>query len=164
VVRAQAGGRAGEPTSGLMVKSSYNLPGSHVDDEPAIRHWLDGLASHYSAEELERISGACAELTRCRGDRRIETGETHVRHVLSTADILAENLNGLEWWDAATGIVWFIGIAGSSVALGLALIWLRHLRVLGWLLVTAGPLLGHCGAGSHQPSGRLPDPVPAGGL
>ncbi|MCG6896858.1 MAG: bifunctional (p)ppGpp synthetase/guanosine-3',5'-bis(diphosphate) 3'-pyrophosphohydrolase [Thiocapsa sp.] len=72
-----------------MVKSSYNLPGSHVDDEPAIRHWLDGLASHYSAEELERISGACAELTRCRGDRRIETGETHVRHVLSTADILA---------------------------------------------------------------------------
>jgi len=72
-----------------MVKSSYNLPGSHVDDEPAIRHWLDGLASHYSAEELERISGACAELTRCRGDRRIETGETHVRHVLSTADVLA---------------------------------------------------------------------------
>jgi hypothetical protein len=70
---------------------------------------------------------------------------TAAYRALSTADILAENLNGLEWWDAATGIVWFIGIAGSSVALGLALIWLRHLRVLGWLLVTAGPLLAIAG-------------------
>jgi GTP pyrophosphokinase len=71
-----------------MVKPKYNLPESHVDDDDAIRHWLDGLASHYPREELKQIAGACAALTRCRGDRRIETGETHVRHVLSTADIL----------------------------------------------------------------------------
>ena len=72
-----------------MVKTVYNLPDSDVDDELAIRHWLDGLASHYPPEALKQIAGACAALTRCRGDRRIETGETHVRHVLSTADILA---------------------------------------------------------------------------
>ncbi len=72
-----------------MVKPIYNLPESHGDDTGAIRHWLDGLASHYSTDELKQIAGACAALTRCRGDRRIETGETHVRHVLSTADILA---------------------------------------------------------------------------
>jgi GTP pyrophosphokinase len=71
-----------------MVKPKYNLPESHVADDDAIRHWLDGLASHYPREELKQIAGACAALTRCRGDRRIETGETHVRHVLSTADIL----------------------------------------------------------------------------
>jgi hypothetical protein len=72
-----------------MVKPTYNLPESHGDDDDeAIRHWLDGLASHYPTEELKQIAGACAALTRCRGDRRIETGETHVRHVLSTADIL----------------------------------------------------------------------------
>jgi GTP pyrophosphokinase len=71
-----------------MVKPIYNLPESHGDDDDAIRHWLDGLANHYPTEELKQIAGACAALTRCRGDRRIETGETHVRHVLSTADIL----------------------------------------------------------------------------
>ncbi|HSO82817.1 HD domain-containing protein, partial [Thiocapsa sp.] len=71
-----------------MVKPTYNLPESQCDDDEAIRHWLDGLASHYPTEELKQIAGACAALTRCRGDRRIETGETHVRHVLSTADIL----------------------------------------------------------------------------
>jgi GTP pyrophosphokinase len=71
-----------------MVKPTYNLPESHCDDDEVIRHWLDGLASHYPVDELKQIAGACAALTRCRGDRRIETGETHVRHVLSTADIL----------------------------------------------------------------------------
>ncbi len=72
-----------------MVKPVYNLPDASVADDEAIRHWLDGLASHYPPAELKQIAGACAALTRCRGDRRIETGETHVRHVLSTADILA---------------------------------------------------------------------------
>lgn len=72
-----------------MVKPLYNLPEHDTDDEHAIRHWLDSLATHYPVEELKLIAGACAALTRYRGDRRIETGETHVRHVLSTADILA---------------------------------------------------------------------------
>ncbi len=71
-----------------MVKPTYNLPEQDSDDEGAIRHWLDSLASHYPTEELKQVARACAALTRCRGDRRIETGETHVRHVLSTADIL----------------------------------------------------------------------------
>ncbi len=72
-----------------MSKPLYNLPEQDSDDESAIRHWLDSLATHYPAEELKQIAGACVALTRYRGDRRIETGETHVRHVLSTADILA---------------------------------------------------------------------------
>ncbi len=72
-----------------MVKPVYNLPEPASDDESAIRHWLDSLATHYPRDELLLIAGACAALTRCQGDHRIETGETHVRHVLSTADILA---------------------------------------------------------------------------
>ena len=72
-----------------MVKPVYNLPEQDTEDDEAIRHWLDRLAPNYGREELLEIAGACAALTRCRGDRRIETGETHVRHVLSTADILA---------------------------------------------------------------------------
>ena len=72
-----------------MVKPVYNLPEEDTEDDEAIRHWLDRLAPNYGREELLEIAGACAALTRCRGDRRIETGETHVRHVLSTADILA---------------------------------------------------------------------------
>ncbi len=71
-----------------MVKPFYNLPEQDTGDDQAIRHWLDNLAPNYSIEELKLIAGACTALTRCRGDRRIETGETHVRHVLSTADIL----------------------------------------------------------------------------
>jgi len=73
-----------------MVRPTYNLPEQDADDDAAIRHWLDNLAPLYGIEELKLIAGACAALTRCRGDRRIETGETHVRHVLSTADILAQ--------------------------------------------------------------------------
>ena len=57
----------------------------------------------------------------------------------------AENLNGLDRWDAATGMVWFVGIAGSSVAFGLTLIWLRSRRALGWLMLTVGPLLAIAG-------------------
>ncbi|MFZ0789609.1 MAG: bifunctional (p)ppGpp synthetase/guanosine-3',5'-bis(diphosphate) 3'-pyrophosphohydrolase [Chromatiaceae bacterium] len=72
-----------------MVKPTYNLPDQDTGDDQSIRHWLDNLAPNYTVEELKLIAGACTALTRCRGDRRIETGETHVRHVLSTADILA---------------------------------------------------------------------------
>jgi GTP pyrophosphokinase len=72
-----------------MVKPVYNLPEHDSGDDAAIRHWLDNLIPNYPTEELKLIAGACAALTRCRGDRRIDTGETQVRHVLSTADILA---------------------------------------------------------------------------
>lgn len=72
-----------------MVKPVYNLPAQDAGDDDAIRHWLDNLVPNYPTEELKLIAGACAALTRCRGGRRIDTGETQVRHVLSTADILA---------------------------------------------------------------------------
>jgi GTP pyrophosphokinase len=72
-----------------MVKPTYNLPEPDSGDDAAIRHWLDNLIPNYSTEDLKLIAGACAALTRCRGGRRIDTGETQVRHVLSTADILA---------------------------------------------------------------------------
>ena len=70
---------------------------------------------------------------------------TAAYRVLATPDVLAENVNGLDWWNNATSIVWFVGIAGSSVAFGLMLVWLRHRRVLGWLLLSAGPLLAIAG-------------------
>jgi len=72
-----------------MVKPSYNLPEPESGDDAAIRHWLDNLIPNYPTEELKLIAGACVALTRCRGAHRIDTGETQVRHVLSTADILA---------------------------------------------------------------------------
>lgn len=73
-----------------MVKPAYRLPDQDSSDEAAIRHWLDNLLPNYPKEELKLIAGACAALTRCRGGRRIDTGETQVRHVLATADILAQ--------------------------------------------------------------------------
>ncbi|EGV33290.1 (p)ppGpp synthetase I, SpoT/RelA [Thiorhodococcus drewsii AZ1] len=72
-----------------MVKPVYNLPDSNTDDATAMRHWLDTLTQHYPGEEHAQIARACEALARYRGDHRIETGETQVRHVLSTADILA---------------------------------------------------------------------------
>ncbi|MBK1643111.1 GTP diphosphokinase [Thiocapsa imhoffii] len=73
-----------------MVKPTSNLPASQDNDESTIQLWLTELESHYGHDERTRIASACAILTNCRGDRRIETGETHVRHVLSTADILVQ--------------------------------------------------------------------------
>ena len=72
-----------------MVKPTYNLPAHDSGDDDAIRHWLDNLAAGYGTQERKLVAAACVALTQCRGGRRIETGETHVRHVLSTADILA---------------------------------------------------------------------------
>lgn len=73
-----------------MVKPVYNLPDQDSGDDETIRHWLDSLPASYGTEERKLVAAACVALTRCRGDRRIETGETHVRHVLSTADILVK--------------------------------------------------------------------------
>jgi GTP pyrophosphokinase len=72
-----------------MVKPIYNLPEQDAADDDAIRHWLDNLAPNYDREALKLIARACTALTRYRGGLRIETGESQVRHVLSTADILA---------------------------------------------------------------------------
>ncbi|MBK1723650.1 RelA/SpoT family protein [Thiocystis violacea] len=71
-----------------MVKPNYNLPDQDTDDRTAIRHWLTNLATHYPADEVAQVATACEAIADCHGDRHIETGETHVRHAVSTADIL----------------------------------------------------------------------------
>ena len=71
-----------------MVKPKYNLPGPDQDDQAAARHWITGLADHYSEAERARLSRACDLMIDCRADHRLETGETEARHLLSTADIL----------------------------------------------------------------------------
>jgi GTP pyrophosphokinase len=73
-----------------MVTSTGNLPESTTSDETALRHWLAQLAPHYPAAALTQISAACALLTASDSNRRLDTGETHIRHVLSTADILVQ--------------------------------------------------------------------------
>lgn len=71
-----------------MVKPNYNLPDPSTDDRTAIRHWLRSIAEHYSKDEMLKVADACQAMADCHGDDHIDTGETHVRHVVSTADIL----------------------------------------------------------------------------
>jgi GTP pyrophosphokinase len=72
-----------------MVKPVYNLPEVHADDASAAKHWLAALPPSYASEERRRIAEACDLLVSCRGGQTLETGESAVRHLLSTADILA---------------------------------------------------------------------------
>jgi GTP pyrophosphokinase len=96
-----------------MVKPKYNLPGPDQDDRATARHWLAGLADHYGEAERERLAQACELMIQCRASRRLETGESEARHLLSTADILfglrmdadtlcASLLNGCLGRDAVT--------------------------------------------------------------
>ncbi len=71
-----------------MVTSTYNLPQDNSDDETLIRHWLDSLEAHYPVAARKEVAGACALLARYRSGRVLDTGESLVRHLLSTADIL----------------------------------------------------------------------------
>ncbi len=71
-----------------MVKSVYTLPPDLPDDAAAVRHWLGTLPACYPREDCERLTQACELLVRCRGDQDLDTGETQVRHLLHTADIL----------------------------------------------------------------------------
>jgi len=71
-----------------MVKPVYNLPQDPRDDAAAARHWLDALPERYSPEDHARFARACDLLLRCRGNQDLDTGETQVRHLLCTADIL----------------------------------------------------------------------------
>jgi GTP pyrophosphokinase len=71
-----------------MVKPVYNLPTDHRDDAAAARHWLAALPENYPDDDRRRLTDACDVLVRCRGDQTLDTGETQVRHLLSTADIL----------------------------------------------------------------------------
>jgi len=71
-----------------MVKPVYNLPQAPRDDAAAVRYWLGVLPEDYPAEDRERLARACDLLLRCRGNQYLDTGETQVRHLLCTADIL----------------------------------------------------------------------------
>jgi GTP pyrophosphokinase len=71
-----------------MVTATYNLPADKDDAQAAVGHWLASLEAHYPETERVRLADACAALLRCRGAERLETGESAVRHALSTADIL----------------------------------------------------------------------------
>jgi hypothetical protein len=65
--------------------------------------------------------------------------------VLASPSVIAENQNLYSGWDLAVGAIWFLGVLGSFVAFGLALVWLRHLRILGWLMIAGGTLLAVVG-------------------
>jgi GTP pyrophosphokinase len=71
-----------------MVKPFYNLPEHGQDDAAAASHWLAALPDSYTHSDRERLADACELLVRCRGSQLLDTGETQVRHLLSTADIL----------------------------------------------------------------------------
>ncbi len=71
-----------------MVKPIYNFPEDPSDDRATAEHWLASLPANYPEPDRKRLQEACALLVQCRGDQRLETGETQVRHLLSTADIL----------------------------------------------------------------------------
>ena len=71
-----------------MVKPTTNLPEPAQDDHSASRHWLAQLAEHYGDADRARIAAACELMIPCRTGRRLDTGETEARHLLSTADIL----------------------------------------------------------------------------
>jgi len=71
-----------------MVKSVSNLPQDLPDDAAAVRYWLDALPAGYPRKDCERLAEACELLVRYRGDQGLDTGETQVRHLLHTADIL----------------------------------------------------------------------------
>jgi GTP pyrophosphokinase len=71
-----------------MVKTVYNLPQDLQDDAAVAQHWLRALPESYSREDRERLAQACDLLLRCRANQELDTGETQVRHLLCTADIL----------------------------------------------------------------------------
>lgn len=71
-----------------MVKSVSNLPHDLPDDAAAVRRWLSVLPASYPREDCERLAQACELLVSCRGDQILDTGETQVRHLICTSDIL----------------------------------------------------------------------------
>ncbi|WP_089729139.1 RelA/SpoT family protein [Candidatus Thiosymbion oneisti] len=73
-----------------MVKPVYTLNRDQRDAAAAARYWLDALPERYPGEDRERLAQACEILGRCRGNQELDTGETQVRHLLCTADILVQ--------------------------------------------------------------------------
>ncbi|TVQ92363.1 MAG: bifunctional (p)ppGpp synthetase/guanosine-3',5'-bis(diphosphate) 3'-pyrophosphohydrolase [Chromatiaceae bacterium] len=70
-----------------MVKTITYLPDAGHDDETAARLWLERLATHYPAAELQQIASAVELMIACRGQQALETGESAARYRLASADV-----------------------------------------------------------------------------
>lgn len=73
-----------------MVNPVYTLPQDQRDAASAARYWLDALPERYPGEDRERLAQTCEILVHCYGNQDLDTGETQVRHLLCTADILVQ--------------------------------------------------------------------------
>lgn len=102
-----------------MVRQVYNLPPDECNDAECVRFWLEALPETCAGEDHERLATACDRLLGC-GDAHMEdTGETRVRHLLSTADILLRL--GLDSETLAATLIsgcgdGHLGILGPAVA------------------------------------------------
>jgi GTP pyrophosphokinase len=101
-----------------MIKPVYNLPQDHLDDAAAARHWLEALPENYTHEDRERLAQACGNLVSRRANQVLDTGETQVRHLLSTADILVRLRMDVDTLIAAllNGCLGRLGITEEQVA------------------------------------------------
>jgi len=101
-----------------MIKPVYNLPQDHLDDAAAARHWLEALPENYTHEDRERLAQACGMLVSCRANQSLDTGETQVRYLLSTADILVRLRMDADTLSAALldGCLGRLGITEDQVA------------------------------------------------
>ena len=85
-----------------MVSTKTNIPGVEHADEDACRHWVASL-ERYTPDERVRLDAACQLALKTHSGARLATGETHVRHILSTADILARLR--LDWETLAAALL-----------------------------------------------------------
>ncbi len=73
-----------------MVSTKSSIPGVEHADEVACAHWVESLGSRYSAADRELLDAACRLALQTFTGEALDTGETHVRHVLFTAEILSQ--------------------------------------------------------------------------
>ncbi len=84
-----------------MVSITTHLPHGTDADEQAIASWLANLAPHYSEGDNRVLRDACTLAGDIFTDHTLETGDTHLRHNLASADILAHLRMDAETLEAA---------------------------------------------------------------
>jgi GTP pyrophosphokinase len=72
-----------------MVSITTKLPEGTLAEPGHVDAWLESLAPHYTEDENRCLAQACELAREALPDRTLETGESHFRHNLATADILA---------------------------------------------------------------------------
>ncbi len=72
-----------------MVSITSHLPENAHADEHAVEAWLENLKEHYAEDEQKLLKAACELAMAHLAKQHLETGESHLRHNLSSADILA---------------------------------------------------------------------------